>query len=345
MKRVRLVGPVEGTSDLALETEDGERLTLAVTDDLREALKHARAVAREATPSTLSPKEIQRRIRSGLSAAELSELSGAPLDQLRRYEAPVLAERAYIADLAQTTRIGRDTSAPILGDLVADRLASRGVRNADVQWDAWRDGTNPWHVAASFPSQGKTVVAVWTFDHSARTLTAEDDEARWLTETELLDVPSPRRHLSAVRTSQAPAERQAAARVAQASESPQSRPEPVAPATAAPGAASSAAAAPAAPSATEELLSGLETRRGTREPAPVDEEGDDEEFEGFGPMVSRQADVGFSAPSEPQPATEPTPQPAAEAPPARESARKTSARKGRASVPSWDEIVFGARSE
>lgn len=344
MKRVRLVGPIEGSADLALETEDGERLTLAITDDLRDALRHARAVARDATPATLSPKEIQRRIRSGLTAAELAELSGAPLDQLQRYEAPVLAERAYIADLAQTTRIGRDTSAPILGDLVSDRLASRGVRNSDVQWDAWRDGTNPWHVAASFPSQGKTVIAVWTFDHSARTLTAEDDEARWLTETELLDVPSPRRHLSTVRTSQAPAQRQEEARRG-------------APASAAPTAAEEPASAPDAPrsepqgpSPTEELLDDLNSRRGTRDAAPAEDEdlGDDEEFEGFGPMVGRQADVGFTAPPAPEP--EPGPAAAPESdqqpePSPRESGRKSASRKGRASVPSWDEIVFGARSE
>jgi hypothetical protein len=92
--------------------------------------------------------------------------------------------------------------------------------------------------------------------------------------------------------------------------------------------------------------------------------GDDEDFEGFGPAArSREADVSFtSGNSMPHPAgsarrdgasTDPnegggsngaatTPATADASTP---GAEPKPAKKGRASVPSWDEIVFGAKHE
>ena len=99
---------------------------------------------------------------------------------------------------------------------------------------------------------------------------------------------------------------------------------------------------------TEALLDDLDARRGSREtPEDVDDDHDDELFEGFGPANQRSAEVGFGQ-SMPHPAgsaLRPEPEAAAEpAEPATEELEKPT-RKGRASVPSWDEIVFGARHD
>lgn len=346
MTELHLVGPAEDGQHVIVATDDGQEFRLAVTDALRHAVRHAAVRARESASAsapeaaaTMSPKEIQQRIRGGLTAAELAELTGQPVEALGKFEAPVLAERAYIVQLARDTRIGGDSGAPQLGDLVADRLAQRGVDTESLTWDAWREVDEPWHVCVDFRADGRSVRALWSFDHQSRGLTARDDEARWLTETELLDVPIPKRHLSAVREE----------RDGETGDLHPAR--PVAP------------AAPAAEpeSATELLLQDLHERRGQRDQVVDDDLEDFDEdggFEGFGPAAkARQAETGFGrrqgAPATPASGT-PT-DPAAPGPgsgenpvvqsPATPASGEKRPRKGRASVPSWDEIVFGARND
>lgn len=336
MTKVSLVRASENGEYLIVATDEGEEFELPLTDDLRRTVALTRPRAprtdEDGKPSSsLTPKEIQQRVRGGLNAHELAELTGEPVEALERYAAPVLAERSYIAELARSTRIGRESGAPVLADLVTDRLASRGVDPEMIVWDAWRELDEPWMVAVDFPVDNRTVRALWVFDHTARAVTAQDDESRWLTETELLDVPIPKRHLAAVRTDDdAPLD--------------QSRP-----------AMPESVAAPddsAAPSATELLLEDLTERRGTRESVDTDDLEDldeDEAFEGFGPAQrTREAEVGFN---QPRPHGRSMPHPAgsgrdeatkkADTPPA----EPKQPRKGRASVPSWDEIVFGAKND
>jgi len=360
MTRVSLVRAADDGEHLILASEDGAQFELELTDDLRRtvALTRPRAPQDEETEpgkSSLTPKEIQQRIRGGLNAQELAELTGEPQAALERYEAPVLAERSYMADLARSTRIGREAGAPVLADLVTDRLASRGVDPETVVWDAWREPDEPWKVAADYRVDGRNVRALWVFDHTARAVTAQDEESRWLTETELLDVPIPKRHLSAVKpvADDAPLDQVRPAMPAANDDEPDHE-----------------------PSATELLLEDLHERRGTREsvePELEDDLGDDddERFEGFGPAQRRrEAEVGFtsdrpSGTTMPHPAgsalrgaRKPDSEPAAadgadedkptgdpsESPASEAEARPTT-RRGRSSVPSWDEIVFGAKHD
>ena len=339
MTRLTLVGPSEDGLHLVVEAESGDRYELPLTDELRHAVRYTRAARptveaeQSESAATMTPREIQQRIRAGLTAAELAELSGMSVTAIEKYEGPVAAERQYIADLARETRIGRDPSAPQLGELVTDRLAARGVDPETVVWDAWREVDEPWRVAADYRVSGKGVRAQWTFDHTARTMTAEDEEARWLSETELLDVPIPRRHLSAVRDEPVEAR-------------PLQETRPPAPATDAVPVVEEPEQAEPDDNPTELLLEDLELRRGTREAmAEPEDDDDDEAFEGFGPAVrAREAETGFAhaagraredLEAEAEPA-QPQPQAAAE---------RRSPKRGRASVPSWDEIVFGAKND
>ncbi|WP_291379704.1 septation protein SepH, partial [Demequina sp.] len=272
MTGMSLKGLSEDGTHLIVVTTDGDEHRLAISDELRELVRHARVVRRDrdddAPATRLSPREIQQRIRAGLNAAELAQLTGEPVDAIRKFEAPVLAERSYIVQMARTTRIGRDTTAPTLGDLVGDRLAGRGIDPDSVAWDAWREIDEPWKVAADYRVDGRAVRALWTFDHVAKALTAEDDEATWLTETELLDAPVPRRHLSAVRADSGPV--------------PLHPHRPASVTTAEPALTEEQAER----EATDALLEDLAGRRGVREPVEIDDDGDDDAFEGFGPARS-----------------------------------------------------------
>ncbi|WP_448629293.1 septation protein SepH [Cellulomonas soli] len=303
----------------------------------------------------LSPREIQSRIRAGATAQEVADDAGLPVEHVRRYEGPVLAEREYVADQARATRVGRDAGAPLLGDLVTDRLAARGVDLDTLAWDSAREGTAPWVVVARFAVGDDEHVARWTFDAAKRTVVADEDEARWLSETEIADEPVSRRHLSAVRDvvfdfrdgAVLPAGTDSAL-------DEDDEPDPL--------------------EATTALLDDLRTRRGVRQ--LLDEDDDGEEFEGFGPphafdFARVEAEVPGAHPVDADPALEArvlgpvgdTPAlpaltttegphetsiadaAADEAGDEEPPARPRTARRGRAKVPSWDEIVFGAKPE
>lgn len=335
-----LKGLSEDGTHLIVVTDAGEEFRVAVTDELRALVRHARVTIRDERPEAagMPPREIQQRIRAGLNAAELAHLTGEPVEALAKFEAPVLAERAYIVELARSTRIGRDSTSPTLGDLVGDRLAGRGIDPTTVEWDAWREVDEPWRVAADFATAGRTARAMWTFDHVAKALTAEDDEATWLTETELLEAPIPRRHLAAVRAN---------------------NPMGTTPQAAAGGSPATGDDGHAEEedelSASDALLADLAERRGTREPVEMEDDEDDDAFEGFGPRRG----------ASPSPAKPPLPVQRTTMPHPAGSARDQSTeiatsrstdgtaqdspdkrqRKGRASIPSWDEIVFGAKND
>jgi hypothetical protein len=65
---------------------------------------------------------------------------------------------------------------------VTERLKSRDVEVTDASWDSWRTEGGPWTVVLTFAAGGHQRQASWSFDLADRTVTARDDEARWLSE-------------------------------------------------------------------------------------------------------------------------------------------------------------------
>ena len=131
----------------------------------------------------MSPRDIQARIRSGATAADVAELSGLPLAKVERYEGPVLAEREYVAQQARKVEVaspspGHDTYRSVFGDnpatlndMVNHRLSAHGIEPSTVEWDSWRRQDGSWTVAARFEAEknggtagiGEEPPALWTF--------------------------------------------------------------------------------------------------------------------------------------------------------------------------------------
>ncbi|QIK83666.1 septation protein SepH [Sanguibacter sp. HDW7] len=202
MAELELIGLADDGEHLVLTSPDGTRFTLRIDEPLRAAVRRNRPQLeqlRAADAGTMPPREIQSHVRAGMSAEEVAELGGVTVAQVRRYEGPVLAEREFVATQARGTRVGRDGDSPSLGDLVTDRLASRHVDTTELVWDAWRPVGEPWHVTVSYEVGTDSRRATWTFDQQSRTLTAVDDEGRWFSETRIVDEPV-RRHLEPVRS-------------------------------------------------------------------------------------------------------------------------------------------------
>ena len=131
----------------------------------------------------LTPREIQQRIRSGQSVADLVKVAGTNADRVEAFAAPVLAEREHIAALALASpvrRAGEPGSSRRLRQVVAERLLSRGLDIDLVEWDAWRRSDGRWIAQANYQAGGEAHVARFVFDSQAKFSVAEDDEARWL---------------------------------------------------------------------------------------------------------------------------------------------------------------------
>jgi Protein of unknown function (DUF3071) len=217
MQDLRLVGVHDDGEHLLLSGAGGEMFQLPINEALRLAASRPSARKQAAAVTAMSPRDIQARIRSGATAAEVAEASGLPLEKVERYEGPVLAEREYIAQQARKVEVaspspGHDIyrsafgdNPATLGDMVAHRLTAHGISSSTLEWDSWRRPDGTWTVVARFETQpgspvtiGEEPPAMWTFNPSRKSLQNANRWAQQLSELEPLDGPVPARRLSAV---------------------------------------------------------------------------------------------------------------------------------------------------
>lgn len=128
----------------------------------------------------LRPKEIQARIRSGETAEAIAEISGIPIDRVRWFEGPVLQERQYMAQQAQRAVVRRQgDSAPArsLGEVVTDRIGPSQQENGEAGWDSWKMTDSTWRVRLHFQEAGHERSAHWSYDPRRRSVAPLDDEA------------------------------------------------------------------------------------------------------------------------------------------------------------------------
>ncbi|NBM18106.1 DUF3071 domain-containing protein [Streptomyces sp. GC420] len=195
MPELRVVAVSNDGTRLVLKAADNTEYTLPIDERLRAAVRNDRARLGQIeieVESHLRPRDIQARIRAGASAEEVAQLAGIPVDRVRRFEGPVLAERAFMAERARKTPVRRpgENAGPQLGEAVTERLLLRGAEKDTVQWDSWRRDDGTWEVLLVYRVAGEPHSASWTYDPPRRLVQAVDDEARSLIgETD--DTPEP----------------------------------------------------------------------------------------------------------------------------------------------------------
>ncbi|MFI6821541.1 septation protein SepH [Micromonospora sp. NPDC050187] len=188
MRPVRFVALSEDGQALVLADEVGRLLALPIDERVTNVL-HAEpgapplAVATERAPDpipSLSPRDIQARIRSGESAEDVARVAGVPVDRVLRYAGPVLQERAMLAQHARRTRLkGAEKPTP-LAEVVNGRLAQHGIDTEKISWDAYRRDDGTWRIIATWPSGKATAQAVWDLDKTRQNVTPHDDMAQYL---------------------------------------------------------------------------------------------------------------------------------------------------------------------
>ncbi|WP_435735752.1 septation protein SepH [Cellulosimicrobium sp. PMB13] len=194
MDELELVRLHEDGEHLVLGGAGGAHYLLPITESLRAAvrrdrphLEHLRAEGER----NLSPREIQSRLRAGDDVEDVAEAAGIPVESVRRFAGPVVAEQEYVVDRVRRSPQGHGDDAPTIDDLAARRLAARDVDPATVVWSAARQHGAAWVVTATFEVSSGPRAARWTYDPTSRALHALDDEARWLSQPESEPDPSP----------------------------------------------------------------------------------------------------------------------------------------------------------
>ncbi len=322
MQELRIVAVSEDGSYAVLAVPGrGGRFSLPIDDRLRIVARgqFSRLAQYEIeVESPLRPKEIQDRIRAGETAEDIADAAGVPIERVRRFEGPVLAERAYRAQEAQGATIRRPGDSgpgPRLGDIVAERLTLLGIDPEEVAWDSRKLGDTTWQVQLVFIVGGRPQLAEWSFDPRRRHVSPASEEAARLSLPEadlsplLPSRPEPRATVTpiasrlATGTSPAP--------------TPASAPAPAHPPVPAQAPARSAAPQPAvgAPRPAEQPAAALE-RETTAGP--------DRE------AATAAAAAGGDSPQQPAPQQR-----------GRGGRKAAGGRSRRSSVPSWDEIMFG----
>jgi hypothetical protein len=299
----------------------------------------------------LRPKEIQARIRAGETVEEIADAAGIPVERVRWFEGPVLAERGYMAQQSQNATVrrqGDSTPGPRLGETVAERLTELGADPEDAQWDSRKHGDGSWQVQLAFRAGGRLHIAEWLFDPRRRHVAPADDNAARLSlpDTEL---PPPAGGSLGAATvtpirprpdrqplpSQRPVPGSAPAAMPEPPDEPAEEPDDIPARVAAQAASRGGPAAPVPPRAPVRTPPAPEAPAAAAPPAPAAQ------------APAAPAAQAPAAPAEPVPAppgdersSGPAEPPPAEAP-ARGRGKKASQRGRRSSVPSWDEIMLG----
>ncbi|MGN6682005.1 MAG: septation protein SepH [Streptosporangiaceae bacterium] len=276
--------------------------------------------------SPLRPKEIQDRIRAGETAEDIADASGLPVDRIRRFEGPVLAERQFRAQEAQRATVRSQAGpGPRLGEIVTERLSDAGANTDEVDWDSRKRQDGNWQIQLAYTVAGRMSVAEWVYDPRSKHVIPHDDEAMRLCLGED-EWPEPRQQSRPAATATVTPIGSRSDRTDQPSDrtagNARVHPSRQAPSGMA-GAGLPRPARLAAPAADLAQPSGKSSRPARNAAVAKSEGGAEEEELAAG---SRQ-DENKPAAAEPRPSK-----------PAR---RSSGGRSRRSSVPSWDEIMFG----
>lgn len=377
MLELRLIGVHDDGENLVLESADGTRFLLPIDANLRTSITKARRIqpARGlGAKGTYGPRDIQTRFRQGASVEEIAEESGWEPERVRRYEWPIVAERAHIIRAAQSVKIGRRSSAsgtaqiPVTLSARIEEVSERyGFEDATQDWTTRQQENGQWRVEVdialkdsvrqNLPAQ-VVFPARWVYNPANQGLYASNEAAYFLmgnsedavaaaakkapVEVPPARLPKAPEPAPAPLTSSESADERKLKELLERARSVRpaqvEEPEVFVHRESAQPAEPVAPAAPAAPEPT------AETTVETTDPLAVDSEApvDSVPVESFAlPAPIEDAPAAEAAEA---PATEAQAEPAPAAEPASEEKPKpSSSKKQRVSVPAWDDIIFGSR--
>jgi hypothetical protein len=191
MARLHLVGFTTDLKNLVFATRKGARsgtFLVSIDGRLRRTLteverleaeekdkKSAKAVEeKKPPPSQLTPKEIQKLIRSGKSSQEIAKLAETDVAWIERFAPPILAEMAGVVDAVRRATISKARLGPSglrVGDAITSYLGERRVsldpEEMDEAWRARKRNAH-WEVSFRYVSRGQRKLANFAYDAETR---------------------------------------------------------------------------------------------------------------------------------------------------------------------------------
>ena len=189
MAQLSLTKVSDDGKQLLLRDASGAEFTVEISPALRSAVLGAKRETprrfgqKETTmDSALRPRDIQARIRAGEDPQTVAEAANSTVEKIMPFAGPVMAERQHMADRAQRSslRRGGESGARVLGEAVATSLAPHGVEPDDVEWDSYRRGDGKWALVADFFTTARNGSAHFTYDPPGNYVTVDNDDAKWL---------------------------------------------------------------------------------------------------------------------------------------------------------------------
>ena len=319
MKDIRFLG--SDGDFLLLEDSEGQKFRLLLDQPLRSAIRNE--VPQMLDQPRLSPREIQEEIRVGRSIEDIVQASGAPVDYVMKFAQPVLDELNHAVLNALTVRLEvpgdrfNDPTTREFGEIIKARLAASGA--GIEKWSAMKAPEHGFYIYCEYDLGGRQLKATWLYDPKRLALIPENEAAISLSSGDRIAAPAPK-----LRPVQTPAT-DFTSTLADTVEIVRD-PLPLLPVPPQVIAESGPAI-----SDTADLLEALRKKRNEREITEDEDQIPPTDFLSVVPDIEEQetfAEEDFS-----QDPPEITP----ETPPAN--------KRGRASIPSWDEIVFGTKTE
>lgn len=319
MKDIRFLG--SDGNFLLLEDSDGQKFRLLLDDSIRRAIKNE--APQMLDQPRLTPREIQEEIRVGRSIEEIVQASGAAVDYVMKFAQPVLDELNHAVLNALTVRLevpGDRFTNPTtreFGEIIKARLAASGA--GIEKWTAMKAPEHGFYIYCEYELAGQQNKATWLYDPKRLALIPENEAAISLSSGDRIAVPAPR--LRPVQTSASEFTSNLADTVEIVRDLPSRELNQT-----------QQVAAPSAPiSDTADLLEALRKKRNERELLESHDEIPQTDFLSVVPDVEEQEKFVDEV-ATPEPTVVST-----------EST--SSSKRGRASIPSWDEIVFGTKTE
>jgi len=192
MSELRLTGKNPEGTHITLTNPSGEEFTVRISDTLRATVNQPRLTAVVASDEveTMSVKEIQRRLRAGETMDAIARDGHISVEKVERFAGPILQERVYILDQAFSIVLRKESARDqeTFFDVVISRLAPMGVDSDSLSWNSWRIDDGTWTIDLSYPNRDGHGSATWNFDLNRRSITATNENARWMLGQE----PAPR---------------------------------------------------------------------------------------------------------------------------------------------------------
>jgi hypothetical protein len=131
----------------------------------------SRARRRPPPDSALTPREIQARLRSGRSIADVAGDAGVDQEWVERWAAPVIAEQAQVVDQVRGLHYSKPRlglSSQPLGVAVAWNLRDKGIDldpdELAQAWSAFQHADGSWAIRLAYTSRHRRQAAEWELD-------------------------------------------------------------------------------------------------------------------------------------------------------------------------------------